>query len=52
LKRRKNQNILELEINEILTDNTTIIKDLEMDKFIITVIEGVILSEALNSLSP
>jgi hypothetical protein len=52
LKRRKNQNILELKMDKILTDNAAVVGGLEMDEFIIIIIEGVILSGALNSLSP
>jgi len=51
LRRRKDQNILELEVNEILTNNTTVIKGLEIDELIIIIIKGIILLEALNSLS-
>jgi hypothetical protein len=49
---RENQNILELEVDEILTDSAAVVKDLEINEFVVIVIEGVILSKALNSPSP
>jgi hypothetical protein len=39
-------------VDKILTDGTAIMEDLEMDKFVTTVIKRVILLEALNSPSP
>jgi hypothetical protein len=39
-------------MDEMLTNGAAVVKGLEIDKFIITVIEGVILLKALNSLSP
>ena len=50
--RREDQNILELKVDKILTDNTAVIKDLEMGELIIIVIKRVNLSGALNFPSP
>jgi hypothetical protein len=52
LGRREDQNILELEMDEMLTDGTAIVEGLEMDELVIIAVKGVILSEALNSFSP
>jgi hypothetical protein len=52
LRRRENQNILELEVDEMLTDSITVMEGLEMDEFVATIIEGIILLRALNSPSP
>jgi hypothetical protein len=49
LERRKDQNILELKVDKILTDGAAVMKGLEMDEFVTTIIKKIILSEALNS---
>jgi hypothetical protein len=51
LERREDQNILELKMDKMLTDSTAVMESLEMDKFAADTAEGVILLEALNSLS-
>jgi hypothetical protein len=52
LERREDQNILELEVDEMLTDSIAVMKGLKMNELIAITIKGVILSGALNSLSP
>jgi hypothetical protein len=52
LGRREDQNILELEMDEMLTDGAAVVEGLEMDELVATAAEGVISSGALNSPSP
>jgi acyl-CoA reductase-like NAD-dependent aldehyde dehydrogenase len=52
LGRREDQNIFELEMDEMLIDNTAIVEGLEMNELITIITEGVILLRALNSSSP